>query len=799
MNRSSNDLKDRQKGGKGSKTMEDVSEIIESGGGTLAGVEAEKDYKGLFLDYDVRSKAIRSGKQELTWTGTANVVDDSPLFLLQGRSRRIAKKTHKLQFERVHAGNFGLSEGQPTSHKWKGASKNDRNLRTPKYKRKLEERNQEYDGLFLDVAPVRGLAGQVAAGSGSGLFADSGDAFAGARTEREDKRRTGSFRAKASLTSRSQPKPRVDTFKRKASLNGLTYPWSSNPQPEEPFRSSSETIFRFSVPPPTIQDNVKQKHNIRQSVHLDHLESSSSRRPKTSHDRSMNRESLRGFFIPEVEAERSPPLEISSFVRGSRQSLKATQRGGAPQVRAPSAPILSPDQPHQSLQPPTSQSFKSFYEPPDQPLLSPDLEPHQPQTFYQPPKSQSFGPEQPQTPYQLPLSADLGPAQSSYLPPGSQPFGPAQDTYGPPLSPDLGPLRPKPSYQPSSSQSFRQAQLQDSYGPPLSSDLGPSQPHSYLPLSSDLTPPQPPRSSSFGSQEQQLHQSYQPPLSQDLGPIEPKPSYEPPEVPLFGPSKPQTSYQAPLSSDLGPIEPRPSYKPQFSEDLAAPLPSYQPSTSQTSSLGSLGSTSFLEDSLGHRSYHIHSQDRSPSPAHTSYHIHVTNPHQLKLIQEVLQEDHSQSLGSSQRKEQRLTDLPLQPTEAASESSYFPLSEDSSEALSPDVPPTTSYFPPSEQIPEDEALGSPAAPRPTGYIVYKYVPKTEENKAQQVQDYPSKSSTTDEFGNLTLSSNYILAARPFKDKNTSNPEVVGPGGRPPAYVVYKFLQKKPKTSCYFWCK
>ena len=207
-----------------------MSEIFESSAGTSTGVDAEKDYKGRFLDFDARSKAITGGKQELTWSGTANLVDDSPLFLLQDRSRRIAKKTHKLQFERVHAGVFGLSEGQPTSHKWKGASKNERNLRTTKHKRKLEERNQEYDGLFLDVAPVRGLAGQVAAGSSSGLFADLG-AYAG--TGREDKRRvrTGSSRARAPLTSRSRLKPRVDTFKRKPGLNWITYPLSSNPQP----------------------------------------------------------------------------------------------------------------------------------------------------------------------------------------------------------------------------------------------------------------------------------------------------------------------------------------------------------------------------------------------------------------------------------------------------------------------------------------------------------------------------------------------------------------------------------------
>ena len=300
-------MKDRQKGPEGSKTLEDMSEIFESGAGTSTGVDAEKDYKGLFLDFDARSKAINGGKQELTWTGTANIVDDSPLFLLQGRSRRVAKKTHKLQFERVRAGVFGQSEGQPTSHKWIGASKNERNLRTTKHKRKLEERNQEYDGLFLDVAPVRGLAGQVAAGSSSGLFADLG-AYAGAGTGREDKRRvrTGSSRARAPLTSRSRPKPRVDTSKRKPSLNGLTYLWSSNPQPEEPFRSSSETIFRFSVPLATIQDN--KNHKTHQS-----MESSSSRRMKSTHDRSMNGESLRGFFIPEVEAERYPPSEISSF------------------------------------------------------------------------------------------------------------------------------------------------------------------------------------------------------------------------------------------------------------------------------------------------------------------------------------------------------------------------------------------------------------------------------------------------------------------------------------------------------
>ena len=191
-NRSSTFLEDRQTGAKGSKTREDVTKIFESDAEPLSGLEREKDFKGLFLDFDTKSKAISNGKEEPTWTGTANVVDDSPLFLLQDRSRRVENKTHKLQMATVHGGVFSLSDAQPTSHKWKGASKIERNLRTTEHKRK-----KKYDSLFLNVAPVRGLARRVAAGSSSGLFADPGETFAGAGTEREDKRRvrTGSSRA----------------------------------------------------------------------------------------------------------------------------------------------------------------------------------------------------------------------------------------------------------------------------------------------------------------------------------------------------------------------------------------------------------------------------------------------------------------------------------------------------------------------------------------------------------------------------------------------------------------------------
>ena len=749
LNGTSNVSTDRQRKGKGSKQLEAGSKILESSG-TLVEVEAEKDYSGLFLDFDTKSKVTNKGK----WTRTTNAVDDSPLFLLQD-PRRNTKNTNKLQLGRFHSGVSGQSESR--SHKWSNPSKKKKWQRTArdKRKRKIEERREEYDDLFLDVAPVQGLAGQVAAGSGTGLFAGPGKTEE--RTERGDKRgdRTGT----SSLSSRSQPEPRLEIFNRpigrRTSFNGLPYLRSSHQQREEPFPSSSENIFRFSAPP-TIQGN-------------------------------MNRKSLRRFFIPDVEAERSPPAEISSFVRGpTRRALKAAQRGGETPVSegsqdfytSPSAPILSSDQPQQSLQPPTSlgpANPQSFYEPPNQPLLSPDIEPpqsfyrppEQPQSSYLPPLSQDQGQVQPrpsydspdsQTSYQPPLSADLGPSQpqSSYLPPDSQSLGPPRDSYLPPLSPDLG---PKPSYQ-------------DTYGPPLSPDL---------------TPPQfePPQSSSFGSQ-QQPQQSYQPPLSPDLGP---KPSYEPPEVPSFGPSQPQNFYQAPLSPDIGPIEPPPSYKPQLSEDLVAP--SYQPSTSQTSSLGPPGSPIFLEDSQGHRSYHIHSQDQGPSLPHTSYHIHVSDPQQLKLIQRVLQEDNS-----FQGQEQLLEDLSPQSTAAPLKSSYFPPTDDSSETLS--LGP--SDFPPSEEFHEDEPLDLPEGPRPTGFIVYKCVPKKDENTSENIPDFQSEGSKAKIFDNLTPSSNYILKARPFKDSNGGSPEDVQPSGRPPKYVVYKFVERKPKrASCYFWCK
>ena len=66
--------------------------------------------------------------------------------------------------------------------------------------------------------------------------------------------------------------------------------------------------------------------------------------------------------------------------------------------------------------------------------------------------------------------------------------------------------------------------------------------------------------------------------------------------------------------------------------------------------------------------------------------------------------------------------------------------------------------------------------------------------------PSKGPTNGGIGNLTPSTNYILIAHLFKDTNGSNQEGVGlgPSGQPPGYVVYKFVHKKPYTSCYFWC-
>ena len=76
LNESSNVSKDHQRGAKGSKPPEDASKIFESGSGTSDGLEAEKDYNGLFLDFDDNYQAVIKGKQESPWTRTTRVVDD---------------------------------------------------------------------------------------------------------------------------------------------------------------------------------------------------------------------------------------------------------------------------------------------------------------------------------------------------------------------------------------------------------------------------------------------------------------------------------------------------------------------------------------------------------------------------------------------------------------------------------------------------------------------------------------------------------------------------------------------------
>ena len=137
------------------------------------------------------------------------------------------------------------------------------------------------------------------------------------------------------------------------------------------------------------------------------------------------------------------------------------------------------------------------------------------------------------------------------------------------------------------------------------------------------------------------------------------------------------------------------------------------------------------------------------------------------------------------------------------------------------PTKTSYLPPStlrpsktsilqpadtEELIEDEPLRPSTVPRPTGYVLYKYVPTKERFAFQKDQ-----LSNQEPIAKQEPSSNYVLAKyvpekEEKKDLNpshyilaTKQTDNVRTNRRPPKYVVYKYVERKPKTSCYFWCR
>ena len=149
------------------------------------GKRREKVHSSLFQDFDMEPQ-VRSNNKKKTAIGPkiAFSADNSPLFL-------------------------NLSSG----------------------KLKTKEEGGTYKGLFSDVAPVPGLADQLGALVGDGLFADQVKAWTEKQTGRGvgDQRRTGSS----------------NRIGRPSAKNPLT----SQLQPQEPLSSSSERVFRFTAPP----------------------------------------------------------------------------------------------------------------------------------------------------------------------------------------------------------------------------------------------------------------------------------------------------------------------------------------------------------------------------------------------------------------------------------------------------------------------------------------------------------------------------------------------------------------------